>query len=266
MKNWVWPVTPENWPTVKEKKVWAVGTKGKGDRVQKGDRIIFYVNQSRYFQGIFEVVSEWHEPKTTWPDESAVGEYSASEIDLKEIKLGYGSLSTLVNKLEFIERKKNVGLYLRGTPHGPGNSARPISQDDYQLIFDELERVQEKPFEEDSSDSIDIQEFAPVTSWDFIDERIHELPPPNLKNIDYIISDVNNGKFAIPIFQREFTWKRKQVEELWESIFQGFFVGSILTWNFNDQLFVIESIDALKKELAKFFNPILKRKELVVRQ
>jgi len=37
-------------------------------------------------------------------------------------------------------------------------------------------------------------------------------------------------------------------------------------WNFNDQLFVIESIDALKKELATFFNPILKRKELVVGQ
>jgi predicted RNA-binding protein len=235
LKTWIWPCEPESWPTVKEKKVWAVGKKGKGSRVEKGDQIIFYINKSRYFQGIFEVISEWHEPQIKWPSEESVGESAAAEIDLKEIKLGFASLRDLLNKLEFIERKKHVGLYLRGTPHGPGNSAKPISPEDYKLIFDELERVQEKPFEEESNESIDIQEFAPVSTWDFVNERIHELPPPNLKTIDYIISDVNNGKFAIPIFQREYTWKRKQIEELWESIFQGFFVGSILTWNSNDQ-------------------------------
>jgi len=234
MKNWIWPVTQENWPTVKKEKVWAVNKTGKGDRIKVGDRIIFFVKGTHHFQGIFEVVSDWHEPKTDWPDASIVKK-SVSEIDLKEIQLGFANMRALKDSLEFIDSRRNIGLFLRGTPQGPANSAKPISEEDYQLILDELKRVQEKPFEEESSDAIDIQEFAPVSSWDFVSERIHELPPPNLKNIDYIIADVNNGKYAIPIFQREYTWKRKQVEELWESIFQGFFVGSILTWNSNDQ-------------------------------
>lgn len=237
MKNWIWPVTPENWPTVKEKKVWAVGTKGKGERVIKGDRIIFYVNKSRYFQGIFEVISDWHEPTVKWPDVERSD--SVSEINLKQIQLGYASLRKLIDRLEFIESKKSIGLYLRGTPHGPANSAKPISDNDYQLLLKELQQVQEKPYEDKSQDSLDIEEFIPVSSWNFISERIHELPPPNLKSIDYIINDIKNGKYAIPIFQREYTWKRKQIEELWESIFQGFFVGSILTWNSDEQFATI---------------------------
>jgi len=36
MKNWIWSVIPEKRPTVKEKKVWAVDFKGKGERVVKG--------------------------------------------------------------------------------------------------------------------------------------------------------------------------------------------------------------------------------------
>ena len=237
MKNWIWPVTPINWPVVKEKKVWAVDTRGKGERVVKGDHIIFYVNKSRCFQGIFEVASDWHEPTVTWPDSKQA--FPVSEIDLKPIQLGYANFRKLIDKLEFIESKKSVGLYLRGTPHGPANSAKPISNHDYQLLLSELEQVQEKPYEDKSKESLDVEEFIPVTSWSFISERIHELPTPNLKSIDSIINDIKNGKYAIPIFQREYTWKRKQIEELWESIFQGFFVGSILTWDSDEQLATI---------------------------
>jgi len=234
----MWPTTPENWPAVKENSVWAVAVKGKGDRVVKGDRIIFYVNKTRYFQGIFEITSDWHEPTIVWPDTSR-SQTSASEIDLRPIQLGYASLRKLADKLEFIESKKNIGLYLRGTPQGPANFAKPISEKDYQLILEELRQVQEKPYEDKSKDSIDVEEFIPVTSWNFIQERIHKLPPPNLKSVGDIISDINNGKYAIPIFQREYTWKRKQIEELWESIFQGFFVGSVLTWNSDEQFATI---------------------------
>jgi len=235
MKYWIWPVNPENWPTVKEKNVWSVGKKGKGSRVLKGDQIIFYVNGTKFFQGIFKVISDWHEPKVQWPDESHVGEYSVSEIDLKPIQFGYASLKKLVINLEFIVRKKNVGLSLRGTPQGPANSAKPISDHDYNLLFEELKAVQERPYEEESKDDVEVTEFSEVSDWNFIQNRIHDLPPPNLKSIDYIISDIKNGKYAIPIFQREFTWTRRQVEELWESIFQGFFIGSILTWNSEEQ-------------------------------
>ena len=235
MRNWIWSTTPENWPTVKEKNVWAVNAEGKGGRIAKGDRIIFYVNGSRYFQGVFEVASDWHKSTTRWPDTSMSQKF-VSEIDLKPTQLGYASLRKLVDVLEFVERKKSIGIYLRGTTHGPANSGKPVSDHDYRLILDELRHVQEKPYEDKSKDSIDVVTFAPVTSWDFIQERIHELPPPSLKNVDYIIDDIKKGKYAIPVFQRSYTWKRTQVEDLWESIFRGFFVGTILTWNSDGHL------------------------------
>lgn len=234
MTNWVWPVTPANWPVVKSKKAWAVDVIGKGSRVTKGDKIIFYVNGTRYFQGIFEVISDWHAPTIKWEDPTRSNE-SAAEIDLKEIQTGFASLKKLIDSLEFIESRKNVGLYLRGTPHGPANSGKPISEHDYELILEELKKIQERPIEAESKDDIDVEEFVEITDWKFINKRIHELPPASLKSIGTIISDVQNGRYAIPIFQREFTWNRRQVEELWESIFQGLFVGSILTWHSSDQ-------------------------------
>ena len=81
------------------------------------------------------------------------------------------------------------------------------------------------------------KEFVPVDSWDFIKERIHHLPSPERKSISLIIEDIENGKVAIPVFQRGYAWKRVQIEELWESIFQGFFVGSILTWDAQGELY-----------------------------
>ncbi len=79
-------------------------------------------------------------------------------------------------------------------------------------------------------------ELVPVKSWGFIDGRIHKLPPPDMRSIDSIIGDIHQGRYAIPTFQREYAWTRKQVEELWESIFHGFFVGSILTWDYDNQV------------------------------
>ena len=83
-----------------------------------------------------------------------------------------------------------------------------------------------------------VEEFAAVESWEFIGDRIHHLPSPELKSISRIIADIENGKAAIPVFQREYTWKRTQIEELWESVFQGFFMGSILTWDAHGELLV----------------------------
>lgn len=223
-------MTQENWPMVKSERVWAVGTKGKGSRIVKGDKIIFYVKGTGYFQGIFQVNSDWHEPTVIWPD-SQVIKKAVSEIDLKEVQLGYASLNKLLKDLKFIERKKQIGQYLRGTSQGAANFAKPISDHDYNLIVQELQQAQEPIQELEPTVDIDVEEFSPITDWDFVKERIHDIPSPNLRTVDYVISEVEKGKFAIPIFQREYTWNRRQVEELWESIFQGFFIGSILTWN-----------------------------------
>jgi len=230
MSNWVWPVTPENWPTVKTKKVWAVGVKGKGKKVLKGDRIVFYVNGTMFFHGIYEVTSDWHEPTIIWPNESDVGENSASEIDLKEIQPGYASVNKLLSSLDFIEKKKGglKGLYLRGTPQGPANSGKPISESDYNLILQELRAVQIEPdFKKLKEKVSEVEELAELPEKTYEAARI---PTPEKKTLEEIFTDVEKGRYAIPDFQRYWTWNRKQIEELWESIFQRYYIGSLLLW------------------------------------
>lgn len=227
---WVWPVTPENWPTVKSKKVWAVSVPGKGKKVTKGDRIIFYVNGTMFFHGIYEVLTDWHARKTIWPDEEHGGDRTGAEIDLKEIQLGYASLNKLLPSLNFIEKKKGglKGLYLRGTPQGPANSGKPISDSDYDLILQELKLVQIGPdFKKLKEETNEMEELVEIPETSF---EIEKIPTPEKKTIEEIFNDVEKGRYAIPDFQRYWTWNRNQIEELWESIFQAYYIGSLLHW------------------------------------
>jgi len=227
---WIWPVTQENWPIVKSKKVWAVNTPGKGKRVERGHKIIFYVNRTLHFHGIFEVTSDWHEPTIKWSDTSRPQD-SVAEIDLKEIQLGFASVHKLSPTLNFIEKKKGglLGLYLRGTPMGPANSAKPISQEDYELILEELKTVQEEPnFQKEKEKTNEPEELVELPDISF---EIEKLPAPDKKSIADIFRNADNGVFAIPDFQRIWTWNRGQIEELWESIFRGYYIGSILVWD-----------------------------------
>lgn len=235
MSVWVWPCTPENWPSVKANKVWAVGTEGKGKRVLKGDKIVFYVNGTLHFHGVFEVKNDWHAPTFQWPDEEHVGEFSVSEINLIEVQLGFASVNKLLPSLNFIEKKSGnlKGLYLRGTPQGPANSGKPISDDDYNLILNELILVQEEPlFKRIKAEENEIEELVELPTKEFVPSRI---PPPDKKTLEEIFQDVEKGRCAVPDFQRYWTWNKKQIEELWESIFQGYYIGSLLTWPSSEQ-------------------------------
>ena len=232
MSIWIWPVTPEHWPTVKSEKTWAVSVKGKGKHIHKGDKIIFYVNRTMHFHGIYEVKNDWHESTGTWPDT----EFNAvSEVDLMELQLGFANVSKLAPSLNFIEKKDRslIGLYLRGTPHGPANAGKPISEDDYVLILNELKQVQQEPnFKKIKEQTSEFEELVelPTQSYNMI-----KIPPPDKKTLDEIFQDIEKGRCAIPDFQRYWTWNRKQIEELWESIFQGYYIGSLLTWSSFEQ-------------------------------
>ena len=235
MNNWIWPCTPENWPSVKANKVWAVGIEGKGKRVLKGDKIIFYVNGTLHFHAIYEVKNDWHSPTFQWPDEEHVGEFSAAEINLIEVQLGFASVNKLQPSLKFIEKKSESlkGLYLRGTPHGPANSGKPISEEDYNLILNELILVQEEPnFKRIKEEENEFEELVELPTKLFEPARI---PPPDKKTLEEIFQDVEKGRCAVPNFQRYWTWNKKQIEELWESIFQGYYIGSLLTWPSSEQ-------------------------------
>ena len=45
-----------------------------------------------------------------------------------------------------------------------------------------------------------------------------------------VFDKIVKGEYAIPIFQRDFVWKSKQVEEFFDSIWRGYPIGSILLW------------------------------------
>lgn len=53
---------------------------------------------------------------------------------------------------------------------------------------------------------------------------------PEKISIRNLLDKVETGKIQIPIFQREFVWKPKQMLELFDSILKGFPIGSLLLW------------------------------------
>ena len=187
-----------------------------------------------HFCGAFQVKNDWHAPTIQWPNETHVGDYIASEIDLEEIQLGFASVDKLLPSLRFIERasKMQIGVYLRGHPQGPANFAKPISEDDYNIILNELKQAQEEPSprkNREVSESEDLVELLP---------QLHEttkIPPSAHKTPEEIFQDVQKGRCAVPNFQRYWTWNKKQIEELWESIFQRYYIGSLLIWPSSEQ-------------------------------
>ena len=235
-KVWVWPVEQTNWPTVRDDKVWAVGKKGKGSRVKKGDRIIFFLKGKGFFVGIFTVESDWHDRTTVWPDQKHGSEVlsTGAEINLKTVQLGFADWGKLLYDLKFVEKKspKVRGLSLRGTVQGPANSARPISEEDHDLILKEMIEVQKEPIAQKASRVITETEHEITSLVDISDHEfeLEKLPDPIKKTIEDIIKDVEKGKISVPKFQRYWTWDRQQIEELWESIFRSYYIGSLLHW------------------------------------
>lgn len=45
-----------------------------------------------------------------------------------------------------------------------------------------------------------------------------------------IYDKINKGKYAIPVFQRDFVWKKEQVIDFFDSIWRGYPIGSIILW------------------------------------
>lgn len=62
---------------------------------------------------------------------------------------------------------------------------------------------------------------------------------PDHISLNVLISYLRQGKYVIPDFQREFEWEPSDIRELIRSIFQDYYIGSLLLWkgmkkNFND--------------------------------
>ncbi|MCY4225569.1 MAG: DUF262 domain-containing protein, partial [Bacteroidetes bacterium] len=86
-----------------------------------------------------------------------------------------------------------------------------------------------------------------------------------METITTILTNVESGQITLPDFQRGYVWKRKQVRDLFDSLYKGHPVGSLLTWKKKrNGVFVEELLDGqqrvsslygvIKGEPPKFFN------------
>ena len=56
------------------------------------------------------------------------------------------------------------------------------------------------------------------------------IETPDKKHLESIITDLREGKFGIPDFQRDFEWNPWDVIELIKSIFEDYYIGTLLLW------------------------------------
>ena len=61
-------------------------------------------------------------------------------------------------------------------------------------------------------------------------KRFQNDPKPEIFRIEELVIRVRQGDIKLPKFQRPFVWKRPDILNLWDSIYKGYPIGSILLW------------------------------------
>ena len=61
-----------------------------------------------------------------------------------------------------------------------------------------------------------------------------------------IINNIDNEALALPVFQRGYVWKRRQVKDLMNSLYHGYPVGSLLTWTTRAELVAVRGSDQMR--------------------
>lgn len=56
-------------------------------------------------------------------------------------------------------------------------------------------------------------------------------PEATAKSIEDLLRDVAEGKIRVPQFQRNFRWEQKNIQDLFDSIYRGYPIGSFLFWD-----------------------------------
>lgn len=73
------------------------------------------------------------------------------------------------------------------------------------------------------------------------------------KHLDKIITDLREGKYVIPDFQREFEWNPWDVNGLIASIFMDYYIGTLLLWKASDENVNILSCEGVKGFTGKLY-------------
>jgi predicted RNA-binding protein len=138
-QNWIFPVIPENWDTIKSQRVFATGSESTIGKVSEGDKLLFFVSGTYSFRGIFQAASSWSKVTSPrYPNEVKERKIIYPfELKIDPIALGVADLRKIKQALSFIEVKQKWGIYVQSTP---GNHRNPISDEDYNLILQEIQR------------------------------------------------------------------------------------------------------------------------------
>jgi hypothetical protein len=115
----------------------------------------------------------------------------------------------------------------------------------YGISDKESERLKEECFEEYDKFNVskDLKKIS-ILDWEQFspqfnpqEERFLKITenPPSLEkkpiHINEIIKNIEAGTWTIPDFQRYYRWKKKDVQEFLESIFNDHYVGGLLLWD-----------------------------------
>lgn len=67
-------------------------------------------------------------------------------------------------------------------------------------------------------------------------KRKYRDPKPDILRIEELVFQVKSGDIKLPKFQRPFVWKKSDILKLWDSIYNGYPIGSILLWLTQEKL------------------------------
>lgn len=78
---------------------------------------------------------------------------------------------------------------------------------------------------------------------------------PEREYLREIASKIKSGKYVIPVFQRDFVWKREQVIDLFDSISKGYPIGSIILWKPENNANTFKAKNILTDEIVEIGSP-----------
>jgi predicted RNA-binding protein len=136
---WICPTPTEHWEQVKAHNIYAFQRETDRDKIKPSDKIVFYLIRSDppVFVGVYEVTKPWDEVKEPfWAQEMTQGRIMWPwRFTLTPLTLGAADARKLSKKLRYIESKDAWQPYFMGAL---ANFGRPIPENDYRLILDEL--------------------------------------------------------------------------------------------------------------------------------
>jgi predicted RNA-binding protein len=136
---WIIPTNSEAWELVKEHNIYAFHRESDRDKINPGDKAIFYITRSNppVFVGVFEFQDRWEEAtEPFWPNEKVENRIIHPwRFRLTPLRMGAADARKLSRELSFIEHKENWQVYFQGSL---ANFQHTIPENDYRLILEQL--------------------------------------------------------------------------------------------------------------------------------